>query len=109
MRHWMNIGMQVSYQFESRNNMEEVIICQNRIKDALLKLIDKERKIRTIEFINNFDKWGLYNENLLLHPNKPSMITNSIYKLHNALELEDENELQEITEHIKKLRILATE
>lgn len=109
LRHWMNIGMQVSYQFESRNNMEEVIICQNRIKDALLKLIDKERKIRTIEFINNFDKWGLYNESLLLHPNKPSMITNSIYKLHNALELEDENELQEITEHVKKLRILATE
>ncbi|CAL7951071.1 unnamed protein product [Xylocopa violacea] len=107
LRHWMNIGMQINHHSEGTNNMEEVIICQNRIKIALLNLIEKERKTQNPELINNFDKWNLYNENLLLQPNKLSMITNSIYKLHNALELEDTNELQEIAEHVKKLRELT--
>ncbi|XP_068981713.1 probable ATP-dependent RNA helicase spindle-E [Bombus flavifrons] len=109
LRHWMNIGMQINQQFNSNNNMEEIIICQNRIKNALFNLIEKERKIQAIELINNFDRWNLYNEKLLLRPNKQSMITNSIYRLHNALELEEANEIHEIIEHIKDLRLLATE
>ncbi|CAD1468090.1 unnamed protein product [Heterotrigona itama] len=109
LRHWMNIGMQINYRSDGSNNMEEMIICQNRIKDALLKLIEKERKTRPVESINNFNNWNLYNENLLLRPNKTSMITNSIYRLHNALELEEANETHEIIENIKNLRALAIE
>lgn len=105
----MNIGMQINQQFKRNNNMEEIIICQNRIKDALLNLIEKERKIQPTELISNFDRWNLYNEELLLRPNKQSMITNSIYRLHNALELEEASEIHEIIEHVKNLRLLATE
>ncbi|XP_076750927.1 tudor domain containing 9 protein spindle E [Xylocopa sonorina] len=107
LRQWMNIGMQINHHSERTNNIEEVIICQNRIKVALLKLIEKERKVQNPELISNFNKWNLYNEKLLLHPSKLSMITNNIYKLHNALELEDTDELQEITEHVKNLRELT--
>lgn len=107
LRHWMNIGMQINYRFDGSNNMEEIIICQNRIKDALLKLIEKERKTRPVETIENFSNWNLYDENLLLRPNKTSMITNNIYKLHNALELEEANETNEIIQNIKNLRALA--
>ncbi|OAD56842.1 putative ATP-dependent RNA helicase spindle-E [Eufriesea mexicana] len=108
LRHWMNFGMQINHQSEGSNNMEEFIICQNRIKNALLNLIEKERKVQTPELIKDFDKWNLYDKNLLLHSNKPSIIT-SIYRLHNALELEETSELQEITEHVMKLRELSIE
>lgn len=104
----MSIGMQINHQTEGSNNMEELIICQNRIKDALLHLIEKERKFQTPELINNFNKWSLYNKNLLLHPKKSPIIT-SIYRLHNALELEETSELEEITQHVKNLRVLANE
>ncbi|KAK9299728.1 hypothetical protein QLX08_007354 [Tetragonisca angustula] len=107
LRHWMNIGMQINYRSDGSNNVEEMIICQNRIKDALLKLIEKERKTRPVEMIENFNNWNLYDENLLLRPNKTSIITNSIYRLHNALELEEANETHEIIENIKNLRALA--
>ena len=105
----MNIGMQINYRSDGSNNVEEMIICQNRIKDALLKLIEKERKTRPVEMIENFNNWNLYDENLLLRPNKTSIITNSIYRLHNALELEEANETHEIIENIKNLRALAIE
>ena len=104
----MNIGMQINGPSDG-SNVEEMIICQNRIKDALLKLIEKERKARPVESINNFNNWNLYDENLLLRPNKTSMITNSIYRLHNALELEETNETHEIIQNIKDLRALAIE
>ncbi|XP_076166049.1 tudor domain containing 9 protein spindle E isoform X1 [Ptiloglossa arizonensis] len=109
LRHWMNIGMQINNQFESSDNMEEIIICQNRIKNALLKLIEKPRNPQTLELIRNFDTWNLYDESLYLQPNRLSMIANNIYRLHNALELEETNALQEITEHLKTLRTITTE
>lgn len=105
----MNIGMQINNQFESSDNMEEIIICQNRIKNALLKLIEKPRNPQTLELIRNFDTWNLYDESLYLQPNRLSMIANNIYRLHNALELEETNALQEITEHLKTLRTITTE
>ncbi|XP_076283323.1 tudor domain containing 9 protein spindle E isoform X2 [Lasioglossum baleicum] len=109
LRHWMNIGMHISHEFTSSDNMEETIICQNRIKDALFKLIDKTRKPQSFEMINNFDTWCLYDDSLYLRPNRESMIVNNIYKLHNALELEETNQLQELIEHVKKLRALTIE
>ncbi|CAK9813370.1 Probable ATP-dependent RNA helicase spindle-E [Anthophora quadrimaculata] len=108
LRFWMNVGMQINQQSENRMNMEEIIICQNRIKGALMKLLEKGRKPQVPELINNSDKWSLYDESLLLCPSKSSMVS-SIYKLHNALELEKANELQEITEHVRNLRVLTTE
>ncbi|KZC06335.1 PREDICTED: probable ATP-dependent RNA helicase spindle-E [Dufourea novaeangliae] len=109
LRHWTNIGIQINHQSESSDNMEEIIICQNRIKDALLKLIDKPRKAQTIESITNFDKWNLYDESLYLQPSRTSMIVNNIFKLHNALELEETNQLQELIEHVTMLRKLTME
>nr|XP_034176745.1 probable ATP-dependent RNA helicase spindle-E [Osmia lignaria]XP_034176746.1 probable ATP-dependent RNA helicase spindle-E [Osmia lignaria]XP_034176747.1 probable ATP-dependent RNA helicase spindle-E [Osmia lignaria] len=109
LRHWMNIGIQINQHHESSDNMEEMIICQNRIKDALLKLIEKQRKPRTSELINHFDKWNLYDESLLLQPSKQYMVKNNIYRLHSALDLEETNELQELTEHVKHLRSLTIE
>ncbi|XP_076656930.1 tudor domain containing 9 protein spindle E isoform X2 [Halictus rubicundus] len=109
LRHWMNIGMQINHESRSTDNMEETIICQNRIKDALFKLIEKTRKPQPLEMINNFDMWNLYDNLLYLRPSRTSMIVNNIYKLHNALELEETNQLQEIIEHVKKLRALTVE
>ncbi|XP_053984134.1 probable ATP-dependent RNA helicase spindle-E [Hylaeus volcanicus] len=109
LRHWMNIGMQTKYPYESSDNMEQIIVCQNRIKDALRELIDKPRKKREPELIPDFDKWNLYDESLYLQPSKLSMIANNIFRLHNALELEEKSELQEITEHLKELRELTNE
>lgn len=105
----MNVGMQISQRSENSDNMEEVNICQNRIRDALLKLIEKERKPQTPELINHFGKWSLYDQTLLLHPNKASLLTNNIYKLHSALDLEDASQLHEIIEHVKALRALTNE
>ncbi|XP_033332718.2 tudor domain containing 9 protein spindle E [Megalopta genalis] len=109
LRHWTNIGMQISYESGGIHNMEEIIICQTRIKNALLKLIDKTRKHQPLEMINNFDTWNLYDDLLYLRPNKTSMVANNIFKLHNALELEETDELHEIIEHVKKLRALIME
>ncbi|XP_078036812.1 putative ATP-dependent RNA helicase spindle-E isoform X2 [Augochlora pura] len=109
LRHWMNIGMQINYQSEGFDNMEEIIICQTRIKATFLKLIGKTRKPQTLEMINNFNTWNLYDDFLYLHPNKTSLIDNNIFKLHNALELEETNQLNEIIEHVKKLRALIME
>ncbi|XP_003705228.2 tudor domain containing 9 protein spindle E isoform X1 [Megachile rotundata] len=109
-RHWMNVGMQINQHYESSDNMEEMITCQNRIKDALLKLIDKQRKLQSFELIHNFDKWDLYDESLFLRPKQPYLIHNNIYRLHTALRLDEEmNEQQELTEHVKYLRSLTNE
>ncbi|XP_076234970.1 tudor domain containing 9 protein spindle E [Calliopsis andreniformis] len=109
LRHWMNIGMQINHPSQNVDNTEEVIICQNRIKDALLKLIDKKRKPQSPELITNFDKWNLYPEHLRLQPNRVSMIINNIYSLHNALDLEESSDMEEMTKHLKDLRALTIE
>ena len=108
-RHWMNIGMQVNHQSESGDNMEEIMICQNRIKIALFKLIEWKRKPRTPELIKNFERWNLYDEAVYRQPSRLSMIANNIYKLHNALHLEEASELEEMTNHLKALRALTIE
>ncbi|XP_043254813.1 probable ATP-dependent RNA helicase spindle-E isoform X1 [Colletes gigas] len=109
LRYWMSIGMQINNQSKSSDNMEEIIICQNRVKDALLKLIEKPRNSQIPELIYNFDKWNLYDESLYLEPSRQSVIANNIYRLHNALELEETTALQEITEHLRTLRALTVE
>ncbi|KOC61958.1 putative ATP-dependent RNA helicase spindle-E [Habropoda laboriosa] len=108
LRFWMNMGMQINHHSEKSISMEEIIVCQCRIKDALMKLLEKERKPQVPDIINNSDRWNLYDETLLLRPSKTHMVT-CIYGLHNALELEKANELQEMTEHVRNLRVLTTE
>ncbi|XP_043265220.1 probable ATP-dependent RNA helicase spindle-E isoform X2 [Colletes gigas] len=109
LRHWMNIGMQINHHPEINDNREENSICQNRIKDALLKLIEKPRKSQSSELIQNFNRWNLYDESLHLLPGRLFMIANNIYRLHNALELEEMTPELEMTEHLRTLRSLITE
>lgn len=110
LRHWINIGMQINVTSECTDNMEEIIICQNRIKDALLKLFySRKRAAQTPELIRNFNKWNLYNESLLISPGKPTLLRNSIYPLHKALKLEPHNDLEEILRNLKDLRALLNE
>lgn len=109
-RHWMNIGMHVNEQFEERNNFEEIIACQNRIKVLLSNLMDRCRERQKLEMMNNFDKWGKYDESMLLKPGRNAMIRNNIYNLHCALVLEEkDDELEKLKSHVKDLRNLASE
>ncbi|XP_078043923.1 putative ATP-dependent RNA helicase spindle-E [Augochlora pura] len=109
LRHWMNIGMNINSNFREGNSMEDTITCQTKIKETFLKLFEKERKPQTLETINNFDKWNLYDDPLYLRPNRVSLVANNIFKLHNALELEETDRLLEIIEHTKKLQELMKE
>ncbi|KAG7200201.1 hypothetical protein KM043_000633 [Ampulex compressa] len=110
LRHWISMGMHVNDQADNDATMEETMICQNRIKIVFLKLFNKSRKVQKCEKINNFGRWNLYDKTLLLQPGKAFIMRNNVYNLHSALELEEKNdELEEMTEHLKELRILSTE
>lgn len=105
----MNVGMHINEKF-TKNNSEEIITYQNKIKMTLSKLIDKCRKKQDPEILINFHKWGMYDELLFLQPSRMTMVKNNIYNLHWALELEEKNdELEKMTNHLKKLRDLASE
>ncbi|XP_014605704.1 PREDICTED: probable ATP-dependent RNA helicase spindle-E [Polistes canadensis] len=110
LRYWMNIGMQISENIKGHNNFMEMITCQNKIEAILSKLINKNRKKQNPEMVGNFYKWALYDESLFLKPYENTMIKNNIYNLHWALELkETDDELEELSNHLKELRILASE
>lgn len=106
----MNIGMQISENIKGHNHFMEMITCQNKIEAILSKLINKNRKKQNPEMVGNFYKWALYDESLFLKPYENTMIKNNIYNLHWALELkETDDELEELSNHLKELRILASE
>ncbi|XP_015171720.1 PREDICTED: probable ATP-dependent RNA helicase spindle-E [Polistes dominula] len=110
LRNWMNIGMQISENIKGHNHFMEVITCQNKIEAVLSKLINKNRKKQNPEMVGNFYKWAKYDESMFLKPNENAMIKNNVYNLHWALELEEtDDELEELTNHLKELRILASE
>lgn len=104
----MNTGMQ-----SDNSNDEDIIMCQNRIKNILLNLRDKRRKSRypeddDIDHLSN--KWNRYNRPHILQPVQESSKNYDVYPLHKALELREKNEeTEEMLKHLSQLQRLAHE
>ncbi|XP_043272288.1 probable ATP-dependent RNA helicase spindle-E [Venturia canescens] len=108
LRYWMNLGIHVDQeQNETTENNGETVVCQARIKRALLALLSK-RKAVPRETDPNFGAWCRYDERCFLPPGKVEMSKHSIYRLHEALELEPkDDERENMISHIEELRQLS--
>ncbi|XP_011704566.1 PREDICTED: probable ATP-dependent RNA helicase spindle-E isoform X2 [Wasmannia auropunctata] len=108
LRHWMNIGMQLS-----NSNDEDIILCQNKIQQILLQLTDKQRKTRQPE--NDevdclSDNWNRYNRSYFLPSVRESVRKAEIYPMHKALELRETNGyMEDMLNNLSQLQSLAYE
>ncbi|XP_012273782.1 probable ATP-dependent RNA helicase spindle-E [Orussus abietinus] len=111
LRHWMNMGIHTNSDIENKcEDLEEIAICQNKIKGVLLRLLERRRESRKYDLGPNFDRWNRYDESLFLPPGRIDASSSAIFKLHYALELEEANpELEAMTEHARELRVLASQ
>ncbi|XP_066585489.1 probable ATP-dependent RNA helicase spindle-E [Prorops nasuta] len=108
LRHWMNTGIRLNDGNSEIDHAEQIINCQSRVKAVLEKLLYKTRKSQEFDTVDNFSKWGIYDESLFLVPGKENAVRNNIYNLHYALELENRDDKAEMMEdHLADLRKLA--
>ncbi|KAK0080680.1 hypothetical protein PV325_013516 [Microctonus aethiopoides] len=108
LRHWMSAGIFITT--DDMDTSEEIAICQNKVKDILFRIIDKER----LPIPNETDllrfQWCRYPPELFLVPGTVSQIKQNIFKLHHALDLEDKNEAKEsMIEHVNELKKIASQ
>jgi hypothetical protein len=88
---------------------EQAIHCQRKVQELLLKLINRPTKLQNPKKLVNFNKWKLYDDSIIMYPNKEVIKSDSIYPLHCALQLEKRNEISEdLLAHIYELRSLAS-
>lgn len=110
LRHWMNMGIHTYVESENCDDMNEITVCQNKVKDSLFKLIEKKRNPQTPDISTLSVKWNRYDDSLFLQPGRIGVKNSNIFELHCALELEDRNEkLEEMSAHVEDLRNLAIE
>ncbi|XP_015591096.1 probable ATP-dependent RNA helicase spindle-E [Cephus cinctus] len=113
LRHWMNIGIHVNKDFTDCVNMDEMAVCQNKIKRSFEKVIEKTRKSLNPDLDCRmeclFGKWNLYDDSELLQPGNLNMTRNNIYNLHCALELlQQDDKKEQMLIHVATLRSLAS-
>ncbi|KAG5328427.1 SPNE helicase, partial [Acromyrmex charruanus] len=108
LRHWMNTAMQLD-----NSSDENIILYQNKIKNILLELKEKQRQSRNPEddeVDQLSDKWNRYNEPHFLPSVRENVRKGDIYPLHKALELRETNEqMEEMLKHLSQLQSLAYE
>ncbi|XP_014218536.1 probable ATP-dependent RNA helicase spindle-E isoform X2 [Copidosoma floridanum] len=107
LRHWINLAINIKKD-ENDNNEDQAIFCQKKVYMFLTNLTDHPTKSQQKQKILNFGGWNMYDDSLFIRPTKSVIKDDSIYPLHNALSLEDRNEIaEEMFHHIKELRQLA--
>ncbi|XP_012537164.2 probable ATP-dependent RNA helicase spindle-E [Monomorium pharaonis] len=106
LRHWINTGMRLS-----DSNDEDIVICQNKIRQILIELRDKQKKSRDLEDdeIDNFnDKWNRYGQHFLPSVRETASKCD-VYPLHKALELrETDEQTEQMLKHLSELHQLAS-
>lgn len=107
MRHYINLGICVKSD-EIDDWHEQAITCQTRLFKFFKDWSGIKKKSQKVEQILNSNKWGLYDDSLFLVPKDKAIKEDSIYPLHNALQLEEHNEeLEDLEDHIAELRGLS--
>ncbi|XP_051160838.1 probable ATP-dependent RNA helicase spindle-E [Leptopilina boulardi] len=97
LRHWMNLCLNIDG--DRNEHMSETINCQVHVKNYLFDLMDRKRRSQTPEEVFRFNKWKLYDDSDFLQPGKQILFNKTVYPLHYALELIEEDE------ETKKLRL----
>lgn len=107
MRHYINLGICVKND-DVDDWHEQAIICQSKLYKFFKDWTGMKKKSQRKEKVLNSTSWGLYDDSLFLVPKDKAIKVDSIYPLHNALDLEEQDEeLEELREHVAELRELS--